>query len=191
MKDVHYLGSRCDEITQSAITKSKRKEKSIHRIERINLRSGAFFCEVLAEPAQSKCVIYKFINHENGFFCLAYDQEKEVIYHFKSHFFERYHERLELNIEEAERLLNHYLHQNGMFTIVHRHRENKRMVAMKGMFKTGVGYGAFDTKQQVYYFRTFISFNQMGIHKKIENNVDLTTKETVDLLSQKYKVVSR
>ncbi len=188
MKDVSRISYKCVSIARDAAEKSRRKNKNIHRIESILHRGMHFICEVKAAPAAAFYTVYRFMNDERSNYCIAYDEDKKVIYHFSAHFFQRYHERLMLHINDAERLMKHYLHQNGEFTIKIDKRKHGRFCAFTASYAAGIGYGVFDIRDRIYYFRTFISFSKMCTHKKIENNVELTTKETISLLSKKFLV---
>lgn len=191
MKDVESLHQQCSGLATDVEEKAARKGKSIHRIETIHYHGNKFICDVHATASDTHQIVYKFVPVEKSFYCIAYDNTKGAIYHFRPHFFERYHERLELKIEETERLMQHYLHQNGVFSIVVQENKKKRFVLCRARFNTGAGYGIYDSKDRIYYFRTFISFNAMCFGKKLENNVELTRSEMLNLLGKKFKTIRK
>lgn len=191
MKDVESMRQRCNRLASEVAEKAARKGKSIHRIETIKYHGNKFICDVHVTENNTHQIVYKFVPVEKSFYCIAYDNTKGAIYHFRSHFFDRYHQRLELKIDETERLMQHYLHQNGVFSTVVQKNKTKRFVPCRARFNTGAGYGIYDSKDRIYYFRTFISFSDMCFRKKLENNVELTRTEIINTLGKKFNTIHK
>ena len=101
----------------------------------------------------------------------------EVLFFFTSHFFNRYNERLNLNLVHPKDIMTNFVSLNEKFQAEHLGEVNKDVQKIFVVNQLGIMLGHFDMKLKVMYLNTFITHDmlkgeQVEKFKQLSNHLD-------------------
>ncbi len=187
IREYKFIEQVCLQLMETTLQKVERKNKAIHRIEKLKAKGVEFICDIRAGIKSHAYTVYRMGQSGKRMFCVAFSPTDHTLFHFSEHFFIRYNERCNLNKTDNESLLRNFLNCNPDFKFNTRKGINN-LRAFSAVLPTGIAYGMVDVEQNTYYFRTFISNTELNFNKKAQFNIPLTKKELVDVLSTKFNV---
>jgi predicted glutamine amidotransferase len=127
---------------------------------------------------------YFHTSNKNYAAILVYEHGEKMIY-FTKHFFERYDQRKNLNLDSRTKIMTAFLDDNSTMAIQFDATENKNSPEVFAQMKHGVGLGRFHQKLNLIELRTFIS-NEMlkGDQVEISKSLSDTFNLPIELNGQ-------
>jgi hypothetical protein len=91
----------------------------------------------------------------------------EVMMYFNTHFFKRYRERAELDIERPSHLVKHFFKQNNVLLPCY-YPQDDGSLQLFSPVHGGLGLGYFHADTMICEFKTFVSYDMLRIDQIID-----------------------
>jgi hypothetical protein len=156
----HLLRQADGDVIHAATADGK-----FHSVKSFGYEDIPFCYSVFKSSAHHHCMVYMLLAHRNDFEAIAIDNGK--VYLYTVHFFQRYRQRMHLEMKTPVQVLMHYLQHNPLTVFGREMKKAKGRKFFRAVVHTGVVYGLFDNAHRMYVFDTLIDYYSLTGLKKL------------------------
>ncbi len=164
------------------------KDKSVIRFfEYCSFNKNKWIYKVQINKKQEQFQLFTYYYNNKGLNAFSLLEQFDYLLHFTGHFFQRYNQRLRLNLVQPNDVIRAYMEENVSYTFYKRKVISKGITKIFCLTERGIILGTQDDNTKVYHMNTFIPYFMLGNKKikVIEEMLNCLIKTWNDSIRQK------